>query len=196
VRFLDFSRQSTEADEGDTTMALITRMSRLFRADVNAVLDRIEEPAALLRQAIREMEEDLAHDEQRARLLEHEQRQLDARLADVERALREIDEQLDTCFDSGKDDLARTVIRRRLEAEQQRRILAGRRDALAGTRAGLGRRLDDNRRRLDAMRQKSELLADGEADRREDRWSGPDVTVRDEDVEVALLQERQRRAGR
>jgi phage shock protein A len=196
VRFLDFSRQSTEADEGDTAMALITRMSRLFRADVNAVLDRIEEPAALLRQSIREMEEDLAHDEQRARLLEHEQRQLDARLADVERALRELAEQLDTCFDSGKDDLARTVIRRRLEAEQQRRILAGRRDALAGTRAGLGRRLDDNRRRLDAMRQKSELLADGEADRREDRWSGPDVTVRDEDVEVALLHERQRRAGR
>ena len=177
-------------------MALITRMSRLFRADVNAVLDRIEEPAALLRQSIREMEEDLAHDERRARLLEHEQRQLDARLADVERALRELAEQLDTCFDSGKDDLARTVIRRRLEAEQQRRILAGRRDALAGTRAGLGRRLDDNRRRLDAMRQKSELLADGEADRREDRWSGPDVTVRDEDVEVALLHERQRRAGR
>ena len=177
-------------------MALITRMSRLFRADVNAVLDRIEEPAALLRQAIREMEEDLAHDEQRARLLEHEQRQLDARFADVERARRELDEQLDTCFDSGKDDLARTVIRRRLEAEQQRRILAGRRDALAGTRAGLGRRLDDNRHRLDAMRQKSELLADDEADRREDRWSAPDVTVRDEDVEVALLHERQRRAGR
>ena len=177
-------------------MALITRMSRLFRADVNAVLDRIEEPAALLRQSIREMEEDLAHDEQRARLLEHEQRQLDARLADVERGLRELDEQLDTCFDSGKDDLARTVIRRRLEAEQQRRILAGRRDALAGTRAGLGRRLDDNRRRLDAMRQKSELLADDEADRREDRWSAPDVTVREEDVEVALLHERQRRAGR
>ena len=46
------------------------------------------------------------------------------------------------------------------------------------------------------MRQKSELLADDEADRREDRWSGPDVTVRDEDVEVALLHEKQRRAGR
>ena len=177
-------------------MALITRMSRLFRADVNAVLDRIEEPAVLLHQAVREMEEELARDEQRARLLEHEQQQSDARLADVERALHELAEQLDTCFDSGKDELARTLIRRRLEAEQRRRLLSSRRDALAETRAGLRRRLDDNRRRLDAMRQKAELLADDEADRREDRWTGPDVNVRDEDVEVAFLREKQRRAAR
>ena len=177
-------------------MALITRMSRLFRADVNAVLDRIEEPDVLLRQAIREMEEDLAHDEQRARLLEHDQLQLDARLADTDRALRDLADQLDTCFDSGKDDLARALIRRRLEAEQQQRLLTGRRDALAQTRAGLGRRLDDNRRRLDAMRQKSELLAVDEADRRDERWTGPDVGIRDEDVEVTFLREKQRRAVR
>jgi hypothetical protein len=46
------------------------------------------------------------------------------------------------------------------------------------------------------MRQKSELLADDAADRREDAWSGPEVTVRDEDVEVAFLREKQRRAAR
>jgi len=33
-------------------MALITRVSRLFRADVNAVLDHLEEPALLLHQAV------------------------------------------------------------------------------------------------------------------------------------------------
>ncbi len=40
-------------------MALITRVSRLFQADFHAVLDRIEEPEVLLRQAVREMEEEL-----------------------------------------------------------------------------------------------------------------------------------------
>jgi phage shock protein A len=177
-------------------MALITRMSRLFRADVNAVLDHIEEPAVLLRQAVREMEEELARDEQRARLLEHEQRQLDARLAELERARRDLDGQIDTCFDAGKDDLVRALIRRRLEAEQQQRVLDARRDALEATRAGLRRRLDDNRRRLDAMRQKAELLAGDEAERAEDRWSPADPVVRDEDVEVAFLREKQRRAAR
>ena len=48
-------------------MALINRMSRLFTADVHAVLDRIEEPEALLKQAIREMEEEVQGAEQRDR---------------------------------------------------------------------------------------------------------------------------------
>ena len=43
-------------------MALITRVSRLFQADLHAVLDRIEEPEVLLKQAVREMEEELARD--------------------------------------------------------------------------------------------------------------------------------------
>ena len=44
-------------------MALITRVARLFRADLHAVLDRIEEPDVLLKQAVREMEEELASEE-------------------------------------------------------------------------------------------------------------------------------------
>ena len=35
-------------------MPLINRISRLFKADFNAVLDNIEEPELLLHQAIRE----------------------------------------------------------------------------------------------------------------------------------------------
>ncbi len=54
-------------------MALINRMSRLFTADVHAVLDRLEEPDVLLKHAVREMEEELARNEQRARALELEQ---------------------------------------------------------------------------------------------------------------------------
>ena len=44
-------------------MALINRISRLFKADFHAVLDHIEEPEALLKQAIRDMEDDLAKTE-------------------------------------------------------------------------------------------------------------------------------------
>ena len=33
-------------------MALITRVTRLFRSDLHAVLDNIEEPKILLKQAI------------------------------------------------------------------------------------------------------------------------------------------------
>ncbi len=175
-------------------MALITRLARLFRADVHAVLDRIEEPDVLLRQAVRDMEEECGRDAQRAALLGREQEQLAARRAELDQGLAEAEEQLDVCLRSGNDELARPVIRRQLEAQRARRQLAFRAKALDDEQAALRRRLDDNRRRLEAMRQKAELLADDVPLPAEERWIAPDLTVRDEEVEVVLLREKQRRA--
>jgi hypothetical protein len=45
------------------------------------------------------------------------------------------------------------------------------------------------------MRQKAELLAnDRETEFPEDNWNGPDISVRDEDVEIAFLREKQNRS--
>ncbi len=175
-------------------MALITRVSRLFRADMHAVLDRIEEPDVLLRQAVREMEEDLASDEQRIRLLSHEYGQLSARQDDLVQSLADIEQELDVCFDSGKGDLARTLIRRKLEAQRFLRFLARKRAALEETLSGLMARLAENRTRLESMRQKAELLAtENSVEHSGDIWGEPDMQVRDEDVEVAFLREQQKR---
>ena len=71
-------------------MALITRVSRLLRADLHAVLDRVEEPEVLLRQAVREMDAALGEDRRRTKLMEHEQTQLVARERDAVRSLERI----------------------------------------------------------------------------------------------------------
>ena len=68
-------------------MALMTRVARLFRADVHAVLDRLEEPDVLLRQAIREMEESLAADREQARRLARELEATRGRVEETGRAL-------------------------------------------------------------------------------------------------------------
>ena len=99
-------------------MALITRVSRLLRADLHAVLDRIEEPEALLRQAVRDMEEDLAGTSSVAGLLRHEQAQFMRRQGDLVQSLHEMEQELDVCFDSGKDELARALVKRKLEAQR------------------------------------------------------------------------------
>ena len=174
-------------------MAVITRLARLFRADVHAVLDRIEEPAALLRQAVRDMEEECARDAQRGALLAKEQEQLAARLAEIDRGLGDADDELGVCLSSGKDTLARAVIRRQLEARQLRKLLVARLQGLADDRAVLGRRLEENGRRLDAMRQKAAVLAQEPPRAGDEDWISPLPVVRDEDVEVALLREKQRR---
>lgn len=174
-------------------MAVITRLARLFRADVHAVLDRIEEPEVLLRQAVRDMEEECARDAQRGVLLAKEGEQLAARLAEIDRGLGDADDELDVCLRSGTDALARAVIRRQLEARQLRKLLAARAQGLAEDRAALVRRIEENRRRLDAMRQKAAVLADETPRAGDEDWIATVPTVREEDVEVTLLREKERR---
>jgi len=176
-------------------MALITRISRLFQADLHAILDRIEEPEQLLRQAVREMEDDLARDKQGMKVLDHELGQLVSRETDIGHSLDEIEAELDVCFESGKDDLARALIKRKLEALRFQKFLSRKREVQERTLSGLRTRLQENRARLDSMRQKAELLAEETvAESFVDNWSSPDIVVRDEDVEVAFLCEKQKRS--
>lgn len=170
-------------------MALINRMSRLFTADVHAVLDRIEEPDVLLKHAVREMEEELARGEQRVRALTHEHESLGERQAKTAASLADLASQLDVCFDSGNEDLARKIIKRRLETERFERNIAERRAAVDKDLTALRTAVAEQREQLDVMRQKAELLATTAAD---DVVSG-DFAVGEADVEVALLRERQKR---
>ncbi len=177
-------------------MALITRISRLFRADIHAVLDRIEEPDVLLKQALREMEQELAQDEHRLKVLSHEQEQLVARRTDIDQSLIDIGEELDVCFASNQEELARSMIRRRLEAERFGKYLSRRCKTLQQEISGLSLGIKQNRARLESMRQKEELLAEEDSvSRREELLMVPDISVREEEVEVALLREKQKRRG-
>lgn len=176
-------------------MALITRVSRLFRADLHAVLDHIEEPDLLLRQAVREMEEELVRNEQRIKLLRHEKERITSQVQDIDQSLAELEEELDICFASGKDDLARTLIRRKLESQRLRKHLGHKGEALHKTLDGLTAQLKEQRSQLEAMRQKAELLAvDDVSGVQEEQWHSPDFAVLDADVEVAFLREKQKRS--
>lgn len=172
-------------------MALINRMSRLFTADVHAVIDRMEEPDVLLKQAIREMEEAHAQAEQRLRALEHERGVLADRAQKVAAVLQELGEQLDVCFAEGNDELARKVLKRRLETERLASYVAERETSVAADIARVSTAVDEQREQLDVMRQKAELLAVRPSPG--DDVPRADFTVGEAEVEVAFLRERQKR---
>lgn len=140
-------------------MAVINRISRLFRADFHAVLDHVEEPQLMLRQAIREMQDDLDARENRIRIATNEQAELEVRKRESTKALEDIEEQIDLCFASEKPELARNFVKRKLEAERHARYLASRETAgeiyLGEQRA----MLDQHRMTLEGLRQKAEIFA-------------------------------------
>ena len=174
-------------------MALINRVSRLFTADVHAVLDRIEEPDALLKQSIREMEEEVSACEQRVRQLEHERDRLADRQRKVQAALVELDEQVGVAFGARDEQLARKLVKRKLETARLEAHVTERRAAVAKTLAERAAALTEQRERLDVLRQKAELLSDVPHAAASGDWGTTDFAVGDDEVEVAFLRERQKR---
>ena len=179
-------------------MALITRVTRLFRSDLHAVLDNIEEPLVLLKQAVREMEESIDEDEQQLKLLNHEHTQVLSRQTDLDHSFDQLEEELDICFESGKDDLARGLIKRKLETQRLAKVLDRKRNALENNLTELKNRLEENRSRLTSMQQKVDILSEHEvtsyaAEYHGESWDTPDVSISSEDVEVAFLREQQKR---
>lgn len=177
-------------------MALITRVSRLFRADMHALLDRVEEPEILLKQAIREMQENVLEQEKQVKLTDQELTQIASRLTELEHALEELRDELDICFDSDNDTLAKVLLKRKLEAERMQKLLQRKQDALTRQRQELARHIQENRARLTSMQQKAELLCQQNTLSRDEHDPlAAELMVRDEDVEVAFLREKQKRKG-
>ena len=173
-------------------MALITRLSRLFTADMHAVIDRMEEPDILLKQAIRDMDAAVAGTQRRVHALAAQAEQLDGARTDAERDLTELRDELDVCLNADNDELARSVIRRQLALAQHLTGVTFRDAAVGKELDELQRNLARQRNELCELRQKADLfdVTEGEKNRPQPAAAG----IPAEAVEVALLKEKQRRA--
>ena len=174
-------------------MALVTRLSRLFQADFHAVLDRIEEPDLQLRQAVREMQFALDQDQQRLQLLLYEATQVEKACTTAAANLKSYDEELDTCLAAKEDDLARDLIRRKLSHEKQLQTLQQQSASIDLQRQHLAKQIEEQNQQLTSMKQKLELLVSDD-----ERFTGGSFNhedaIRSEEVEIALLREKERRA--
>jgi len=173
-------------------MALITRLSRLFQADFHAVLDRIEEPDIQLKQAIREMQIELQQNEQRQVLMQHEAEQLNNLAIESKIKITAFDEELDICFGAKKDDLARDLIRRKLETNQQLQSTEKQIVTIQSSIKKLEANTDECRQQLENMSQKLELLVtDIDSQSIHNHLSSVGAGIRAEDIEIAFLREKQ-----
>ena len=113
-------------------MGTFSRLRYVVAANVNALIEKAEDPEKLLRALIREMED--AGDEARAAsadLLAEQQRldRLEAGLADD---LVLWQRRAEEAVAAGRDDLARAALKARLEIETQQRATADERNRVTG----------------------------------------------------------------
>jgi phage shock protein A len=158
---------------------------------MNAVLDKIEEPELLLKQAILDMEESITVGDRQLRFWENEQQQLISKHDALTQSLTELGDKLALCFKSEKDDLARSLLRQKLETQQSLKSLTAKMSALKEKASSLSMQLTEHKTQLAGMKQKAEIFLD-ESRVNPSAWETSSATVRDEDIEIAFLAEKQK----
>jgi len=175
-------------------MTVLTRVGRLFRADFHAVLDKLEEPDVLLRQSLREMEEELLADQQCEKRWQLDMGSLQRKHSDFEKTLSGIGEELDLCFAANREELARNLVKRRLETERRLQRLRQQSNTLEKSLADLRARLRDQQERLEMLQQKAALLDENPCYSSPSAESWPlETAVGEDEIEIAFLREKQRR---
>jgi phage shock protein A len=171
-------------------MAVIQRISRILTADMHAVLDHLEEPEAVLKQAIRDMEDEVANVERQVKWRGREIESVDLKSSTLQQSLRDHDTKLDLCFSNDNEPLARKLVRRKLEIGKLNATLTSQRELLARDLTELESVLSKQRDDLEGMRQNAAIFLSHGASGEDD---GSEIAIDETELEIALLAERQAR---
>lgn len=180
-------------------MTLLRRLTRLLKADIHGLLDGLEEPEDVLKQTIRDMETALNHKERTLAALQIRLQRLRAEAQALEQAARDIEHQIDLCFDADNDTLARTFIRKRLLTQRQIGQLSRAIEEGRTRHAALEHTMAEQRQQLAAVVQQLGLYTAAqqpEAAPTPPFTPGAEGGLTDDEVEVAFLDEQRRRARR
>jgi phage shock protein A len=180
-------------------MTLIARITRLCKADLHGLLDSLEEPEEVIKQAIRDMEEDIATQERQLEQLRAVWQRLEREAQQTTATMQEIASQIDICFAAENEPLARHLLRKRLEMAGRAKAITQAQDETRAQSDALATRIAMQKAQLARVVQK---LRAYETTRPHQPWaSSPCVplqggsVVTDEEVEVAFLEEKRRRSG-
>lgn len=176
-------------------MALVKRISQLFTADAHAVLDMIEDPLTLLKQAIRDMEAAIQTQQKKLSIEKNKLSQHESKQTKAQQELSLIDNDLDLCFDEKNETLARSLVKKKIFIK---RVLQNLKEAIERTQetiANQSKQLQTNQARFESMQQQAELLANQQSEI--DAQSNFDSfnNVSEEEIEIALLNEKKSRSG-
>ena len=180
-------------------MTLLTRITRLFKADLHGILDGLEEPEEVIKQAIRDMEEEVATQEHRLEDLRTVLQRLEREAQETTATMQEIESHIDLCFAAENEPLARNLMRKRLEMARRVKAIARAQDEAQAQSDALATKIATHKAQLASVIQK---LRAYEATRPRHPWMSStcaslqgDSVITDDEVEVAFLEEKRRRSG-
>ena len=97
-------------------MNILTRVLRLFKADMHGILDSLEQPEIILQQSVRDMQSEIDRAEITISGLNKQQAELEKKHQSLHTHIEELQEQLKFCLHENNDSLGKSVIRKKLQA--------------------------------------------------------------------------------
>ncbi len=181
-------------------MTLIMRITRLLKADMHGLLDLLEEPEAVLKQAIRDMESEVEQGELALAERRQQEDKLRRAATHLESLISTCKEQIDIAFEAQNDDLARTFIRKKLATEDRLQTTTQAIADIVSETNAMQNQLREQQAQLATIVAKTPFDAGEPYDgsyAEPPVGSAPSSGVAEEDVEAAFLREkRQRVEGR
>jgi phage shock protein A len=182
-------------------MGVFARLVRMCGADLHGVMDELEDKGLLLKQHLREMEEELTRKKGVLRMEKDGLKRLASERASLEESLAAVEKDADAAVERGKDDIARLLIRRRkallamkgrLEKEAVR--LEEKVAELLKTTEAAELEFDDLKARAkEFFRVEQEKKAALRGETTDFSFlSEPDREIRDEEIELELIRRKER----
>lgn len=178
-------------------MGMMTRMLRLWKADLHGVMDQLEDKGLLLKQYLREMETGLQQKEGRCEQLTRDclqiRRDMDQRLKEIEK----IEKDLDLAVNKAKDDIARMLIRRSLSLQGACSHLQQQLDGLTEEYQHLEKTLAEQRLQYDRLKLKADAFSRRDQARQYEESTAGFSSVGDflcpteEEIELELIQRKE-----
>ncbi len=180
-------------------MKLINRLNQLITADAHAVLDSIEDPYVLLKQAIRDMAMIIEQQQQSLHQTKTHFEQLEQQAVILNKQLTQLDKDLDLCFESDNERLARSIVKKKLILNQRIELNQKNIQATKLAESNLISQIQSNQEEFQLINQQAEvLLANYQSSNKvNDIYARQqlDNVISEDDIEMALLNEKRKRVN-
>ena len=121
-------------------MTIFSRITDIINANINALLERAEDPAKMIRLMIQEMEDTLVEVRSQSVRAIADKREIERKIERLEANAREWEEKAAFALEKGREDLARSALVVRRKLEDQAALL---REELAVIEESLARHTED-----------------------------------------------------
>lgn len=176
-------------------MGIMSRMVRLWKADVHGVMDQLEDKGLLLKQYLREMETSLGYKERQIATLTQRLDRLSAQIGRHHEESGKLEQDLTLALEKERDDIARMLIRRRRTLESASRHIKAQIETLTQEKSRLAETLANQLLQVESLRAKADAYCCRLSDRQVDASTpyGPATAVApsDEEIELELLKRKE-----